>query len=90
MSVPVRKYSRLFSCASENFGYSQKVVIGGGVGVTAGAKEAPTWERRFCLPSDRRGFAQQVHDVSEPIEEGVKLQCGKNAFFRSCKLCLCR
>lgn len=58
MSVSVRKYSGLFSCASEKFGYSQKIVVGGGTGVAAGAKEAPTRERRFHLPTSEASLSE--------------------------------
>lgn len=60
MSVPLRKSSRLFSCASEKFGFFRSLnvkVVGGGPGVAAGAKAAPARERRFCLPSSQGGFA---------------------------------
>lgn len=38
LDVSVKKYPRLFSCAGEKFGYFQKIVVGGGTGIAAGAE----------------------------------------------------
>lgn len=53
LDVSVKKYSQLFPCAGEKFGYSRKTVVGGGTGIAAGAEEAHTSERRFPLPSSQ-------------------------------------
>lgn len=46
LDVSVKKYSWLFSCAGEKFGYSGKIAVGGGAGIAAGAQEAHTSERQ--------------------------------------------
>lgn len=50
LDVSVKKYSRLFSHIGEKFGYSRKIVVGGGTGIAAGAEEAQTSERQVSSP----------------------------------------
>lgn len=67
LDVSVKKYSWLFSCVGEKFGYGRKIV-GGGTGIAAGAEEAHTSECKFLLHSSQWGFAQQVHDVASLLK----------------------
>lgn len=82
LPVPGRKYSRLFSCASENLDRENQ-------------RQLLRWDWGWCwvvaahLPSEQRGSSASSQQ-SEPGEDSVKLLCGKNAFFRSCKLCVRR
>lgn len=46
LDIFIKKYSRLFSCAAEKFGYS-------GTGIAARVEETHTIERRFPLCSSQ-------------------------------------
>lgn len=65
LDVSAKKYSRLFSCAGEKCGYSQKIVVGGGTGrqtqVRAGFLFAPACE----------GLLSKSHDMASLL----KIEC---------------
>lgn len=50
LGVSVKKYLGLFSRTGEKFGYSRKIVVGGGTGIAAGAEEEQRSERQVSSP----------------------------------------